>query len=539
MKKLHIYVFKEIGRAFIPAFLVLNLIMVLGLCIQLLNEGLNVVSLATLLPHVFVYSVPVVLPSAFLTAAIMAFGRLSADNELTAVRVAGIHLRRLVVPVCALAAVLSVLAAVFQFEVVPGARKRMRLLQCDALKQILIGRVALSANRQFSHDPFHIRYRDFRDGKMHDLVVLVTESGVAKTIITASTGTIETDPARRESVFFKLEDCMVTSLDSEELGGTGTLSSREIELPPLDVAPNVEYLESHPKYMNVRSLVRLVRTLREEVAQHPKRFRNPAQVVADARARIRDKKIEIDELNDLLAHTREELSKDTEERRRIQNQIKLDEDNKQKSKELLKSLVEQQKAYQKEIGELARKAEKEELELEKEVELRKELSATKSRIETAKSHIEQADRRIKEAERKLDSNSLKAADVAEDIAHLEKEKDSLMSELMVLADVRKKADRQKDYRSAQVRIHKRLVTSMAVLVFSMIGIPLSIMFRRRNVIVALGIAFAIVLFLFYPFLILGQVSAEMGFMPVVPSMWAGNGLTLLIGVFLMGKVLAR
>jgi lipopolysaccharide export LptBFGC system permease protein LptF len=45
--------------------------------------------------------------------------------------------------------------------------------------------------------------------------------------------------------------------------------------------------------------------------------------------------------------------------------------------------------------------------------------------------------------------------------------------------------------------------------------------------------------IFYPLLILGQMAAEAGRAPIVPAMWAGNGLTLLIGLALTGRILTR
>ena len=55
-------------------------------------------------------SLPMVLPSAFLTAVVIGFARLSADNEVTAIRVGGINLAHVIWPVGALAFVLRCVA---------------------------------------------------------------------------------------------------------------------------------------------------------------------------------------------------------------------------------------------------------------------------------------------------------------------------------------------------------------------------------------------------------------------------------------------
>jgi lipopolysaccharide export LptBFGC system permease protein LptF len=57
--------------------------------------------------------------------------------------------------------------------------------------------------------------------------------------------------------------------------------------------------------------------------------------------------------------------------------------------------------------------------------------------------------------------------------------------------------------------------------------------------VAFGMSFGIVLFVFYPFLIMGEIAAEAAAVPVGLAMWAGDGFVFIIGAVLMAKVLRR
>ena len=101
------------------------------------------------------------------------------------------------------------------------------------------------------------------------------------------------------------------------------------------------------------------------------------------------------------------------------------------------------------------------------------------------------------------------------------------------------AEDQEDLRDIRMRIHKRLSQALSVLTFALLGIPLGITAGRRSVMIAFGLSFAIVLVVFYPLLILGQVAAEAGTLPLVPAIWGGNAMTLAIGAFLSVKVLRR
>jgi lipopolysaccharide export system permease protein len=84
------------------------------------GDALQVV--ACLFPMLTAYAVPV----AFLFGVLVAMGRLGADSEITAMRSCGVGLRELLVPVLAVALVVSIGSAILIVHVEPGARVRLR-----------------------------------------------------------------------------------------------------------------------------------------------------------------------------------------------------------------------------------------------------------------------------------------------------------------------------------------------------------------------------------------------------------------------------
>ncbi len=114
------------------AVLVLSVVLVLGQVLRvlyssILNDQLPLDKLPGLFWNIFANSLSYTLPWGILTGVLLLFGRLSADNELTAMRMAGRNLFRIALPVLLLAAVLSGFCFWINTKVAPAAYKETRI----------------------------------------------------------------------------------------------------------------------------------------------------------------------------------------------------------------------------------------------------------------------------------------------------------------------------------------------------------------------------------------------------------------------------
>ena len=137
---LHRYVYRGLARSFVMGFLVLMGTMLLGAVYRPLRQGVGFRHLMQFLPYTVPYLLAWVIPAAVLAACVMTYGRLSADNELTATRVSGVPLRYMCYPAFVLAAVLTAATVPLNNWVIPLCKSERR----RALKEA------------FFKDPFRI-----------------------------------------------------------------------------------------------------------------------------------------------------------------------------------------------------------------------------------------------------------------------------------------------------------------------------------------------------------------------------------------------
>ncbi len=136
MHLLRNHVLREIRSNFWSTMLILTFVLLVGniftkMVDLILNRGVDPIAIAQLViygtPFLCIYT----LPMALLVAVLLAFGRLSADHELTALRASGISLSRVVRPVLVLAAVLSLFTFYLSDQVASKSHFKMRQVTAE------------------------------------------------------------------------------------------------------------------------------------------------------------------------------------------------------------------------------------------------------------------------------------------------------------------------------------------------------------------------------------------------------------------------
>lgn len=124
---LHAYVLRELLKTFGLALLALTVLFTMGggLYNVISYEGVSAADVLRFMPYLVPIVITLTMPMAALFAATMVYGRLAADNELTACRAAGIDVQRLFLAVGLLALLVALFTLVFGSFVIPRFMERV------------------------------------------------------------------------------------------------------------------------------------------------------------------------------------------------------------------------------------------------------------------------------------------------------------------------------------------------------------------------------------------------------------------------------
>ena len=131
MKIIDRFISRELIVNLLFAVAVLSLVLVIGnifrkLLPLLVNQDVPIEYIVTFIAYVLPFSLIFTIPWGLLTAILLVFGRLSADNELTALRSNGVSIARITVSLAVVALACTAITLWLNVEVAPGAQLKLR-----------------------------------------------------------------------------------------------------------------------------------------------------------------------------------------------------------------------------------------------------------------------------------------------------------------------------------------------------------------------------------------------------------------------------
>ncbi|HEX5489972.1 MAG TPA: LptF/LptG family permease [Candidatus Udaeobacter sp.] len=203
MKLIDRFVSRELLVNVAFAIAVLSLVLVVGnifrkLLPLLVNHDVPMEYLITFIAYVLPFSLIFTIPWGLLTAILLVFGRLSADNELIALRANGVSVTRVSIPLAGIAIACTLICLWLNVQVAPAAQERLRSTIFDLATR---NPMALFGSDQvIDQFPGRRIYVGKKDGnKLENITVFeMNDKALPVKVTYARTGMLEADLANKQ-----------------------------------------------------------------------------------------------------------------------------------------------------------------------------------------------------------------------------------------------------------------------------------------------------------------------------------------------------
>lgn len=215
MKILHRYVITEFIPPTILALFVFTFVLIMERLFDsinlLISKGVSLSSvlqlLAYVLPSVLVYTIPM----AILAGTLICFGRLSSDNEITAIQASGVSLYSLFFPVMILSFIVSLFLVSFNEKIAPQSYDRFHQLYYRIAQRNPILKLEERTFLEIEDYRLYVEKIKQKKGKLSGIIMYKMEKVGFPTLITAQRGNMVSNEKR---VVFRLFDGSIQQKDT-------------------------------------------------------------------------------------------------------------------------------------------------------------------------------------------------------------------------------------------------------------------------------------------------------------------------------------
>jgi len=200
MRLLDRYIAKQIFISAIYAVAVIIIILVLGNVFkEILRElakrpDLSLGFVMKFIVLVIPISLSLAIPFSFLTAILLVFGRLSADGEFISMRMAGLSMWRICLPVGYLAIIFTFVCAWVNLSITPAAKVEMEGMKDSLINLVKKEPMLLFPNQQVMTDlPDHLVFAKKEDGILKGFQMIKLENNVPAAIAIANEARVSVD----------------------------------------------------------------------------------------------------------------------------------------------------------------------------------------------------------------------------------------------------------------------------------------------------------------------------------------------------------
>ncbi|MBI1914874.1 MAG: LptF/LptG family permease [Planctomycetes bacterium] len=146
-------IFWELVKVFVLCLIAITgILLMAGIVAEASQQGLNPAQIVAVIPLLIPSTLPYTIPATTLFATCIVYGRLSADNEILAIRASGINLTKVVGPAILIGLLTSAATMGLYYRLIPHTHHLMRSLFLADVEELLYS--LLRKNSQLTHPQF-------------------------------------------------------------------------------------------------------------------------------------------------------------------------------------------------------------------------------------------------------------------------------------------------------------------------------------------------------------------------------------------------
>ncbi len=231
---LHRMILWELVKVFFLSLLAITgILLMAGIVAEASQQGLGPMQVLAIIPLLVPSTLPYTLPATTLFATCVVYGRLAADNEILAIKAAGVNIMKVVTPGIFLGVVLSCSTLALYYHVIPYTHYLMRTLFLNDVKEVLYSLLKKDKGINNPRLDFIMFVRDVQGRKLIDATFQHRAKGTGHVhdfVIRAREAELEVRLEERKLIV-KMQDGEISFPNGDH--AVFVYREEAIELPPL------------------------------------------------------------------------------------------------------------------------------------------------------------------------------------------------------------------------------------------------------------------------------------------------------------------
>ncbi|HXG12705.1 MAG TPA: LptF/LptG family permease [Gemmataceae bacterium] len=255
---LHRMIFGELVKVFLLSLVgITGILLLAGIVAEATQQGLGPAQVLMIIPLLIPSTLPYTIPATTLFATCLVYGRLSHDNEILAIKAAGINVLKVVWPGVLLGILMSLVTMGLYYRLIPYTQARLRQAVLQDVQEFLYAMLKRDNRIRHAQLPYEIYVKRVQGRKLIDPVFKrKDERGHFDIVAEAREADLRVDLARGE-----LQIRMLNGVVAGE-GGTAYFEDRIFAVPlPKDL---LDKRPRKPRELTWQEILRRLEALRKE-----------------------------------------------------------------------------------------------------------------------------------------------------------------------------------------------------------------------------------------------------------------------------------